>query len=454
MGKRCLADDGYWKRKPCNKECVNYDTCIYRINKDKAEEKLKELQETEEYYKTSNRHDQGELQIMQGYSLERKIQLTCERIIAWHEWWEGKIAVSFSGGIDSTVLGHLTRVVCGLTDVPFVFVDTGLEYPEIREFVKTFDNVTILKPKLTFKQVIQKYGYPFFSKETSEAIYFARKYLTELEKRESTLTDRQTDRQTIDGFFAMADFVGIDRRANKDSELYKDLKTGNIPSEELKIRVKQLLSIEGNYGAQYDKSRYGFMLDAPFEVHNACCKVMKKAPAHKYVNETGRYFMTGQMAEESRLRKSQWVKNGCNGFYMKYPISNPMAFWTRQDVLEYIHKYNIPICSVYGDIVEDTSGTDEVEGQLTFSDLEGFENYTDYDAEKPKLKTTGCDRTGCMFCGYGCHLEKEGEGRFLKMKETHPKQYEYIMKPTSEGGLGYKEIIDWINEKGNMRIEY
>ena len=255
----------------------------------------------------------------------------------------------------------------------------------------------------------------------------------------------------------MADFVGIDRRKDKNNKILQDLKQGNIPSEELlnmPLRVKQVMGIEGNYTEMYDKSRYKFMLDAPFEVHNACCKVMKKAPTHKYVEETGRYFMTGQMAEESRLRKSQWVKNGCNGFYMKYPISNPMAFWTRQDVLEYIYKYNIPICSVYGDVVEDISGTDEVEGQLTFSDLEGFEGYTDYDATRPKLKTTGCDRTGCMFCGYGCHLEKEGEGRFERMKQTHPKQYEYIMKPIDKGGLGYKEVINWINENGDMHIKY
>lgn len=40
------------------------------------------------------------------------------------------------------------------------------------------------------------------------------------------------------------------------------------------------------------------------------------------------------------------------------------------------------------------------------------------------------------------------------MKETHPKQYDYIMRPTEQGGLNYKEIIDWINENGNMNIKY
>lgn len=68
--------------------------------------------------------------------------------------------VSFSGGKDSTVLLDLVR--SEYPNVKAVFVDTGLEYPEIRSFVKTFDNVEILKPKKNFKQVIQEYGYPFF----------------------------------------------------------------------------------------------------------------------------------------------------------------------------------------------------------------------------------------------------------------------------------------------------
>ena len=144
------------------------------------------------------------------------------------------------------------------------------------------------------------------------------------------------------------------------------------------------------------------------------------------------------------MRTQKWLQNGCNGFQLKEPISNPMSFWTEQDVLQYIKENDTEICSVYGDIVVD----EEVDGQMRITDFGMNE------VEKPKLKTTGCSRTGCMFCGFGCHLEKEGEGRFERMKVTHPKQYEWIMKPWDEGGLGYKEVIDWINEHGNLRIRY
>ena len=136
---------------------------------------------------------------------------------------------------------------------------------------------------------------------------------------------------------------------------------------------------------------------------------------------------------------------------MKAPKSTPMAFWTEQDVLLYIKENNLPICSVYGDIIEDRTGTEEVEGQMTISDLDGFEGMELFDAKRLPLKTTGCNRTGCMFCGFGCHLEKEGDGRFERMKLTHPQVYDYVMRPD---GLNYKEIIDWINEHGNLNIRY
>ena len=125
--------------------------------------------------------------------------MTETRIREWvNEYGEDGVYVSFSGGKDSTVLLDIVRNRMGYKNIPAVFVDTGLEYPEIRNFVKTFDNVTWLKPKMNFKQVISKYGYPFISKEVSECVYGARKYLTQLTGFDSAgKTDRQTDRQTV-----------------------------------------------------------------------------------------------------------------------------------------------------------------------------------------------------------------------------------------------------------------
>lgn len=198
--------------------------------------------------------------------------------------------------------------------------------------------------------------------------------------------------------------------------------------------------------SRFTFKRYSHILGASFVIGSQCCDVMKKAPVHKYCKETGRVSITAQMASESNLRKNIWIRYGCNAFDAKNPISNPMSFWLEQDVLLYIKKYNIDYCrKVYGDIVDDSGN--EV-------DLTDFEDDGIFETNRPLLKTTGCDRTGCMFCGFGCHLEKGDDSRFVRMKKTHPNQYDYIMKDKERGGLGYKKIIDWMNANLNIHIDY
>lgn len=119
------------------------------------------------------KHVISDLWQMQSLPLEAKIRMTKYRIRQWVEYYgEEGVYVSFSGGKDSTVLLDLVRQM--YPNVTAVFVDTGLEYPEIREFVKTFSNVVWLKPKKNFKQVITEFGYPFIPKEVSGKIYEAR----------------------------------------------------------------------------------------------------------------------------------------------------------------------------------------------------------------------------------------------------------------------------------------
>ena len=105
--------------------------------------------------------------------LDRKIQITQTRIIEWYQHYKGQVCVSFSGGKDSTVLLHIARQI--YPNIPAVFSNTGLEYSSIQRFVKTWDNVDIVVPKINFVQVVSTYGYPLIGKEVAEAIYYARR---------------------------------------------------------------------------------------------------------------------------------------------------------------------------------------------------------------------------------------------------------------------------------------
>ncbi len=323
--------------------------------------------------------DIRELKYLQSLPLKRKIEMTAERIDGWYDHFNGNVAVSFSGGKDSTVLLDIARNHWrGHKSIEAVFIDTGLEYPEIRQFVKTFDNVTILRPKMRFDEVIKAYGYPVISKMVAHNVRCAR---------------NEPNGKIVQNCFC-------------------EEKTG-----------------------PYAMAKWNDLRFVGFNIDDRCCDIMKKQPAHDYSKKNGIYFITAEMTCESKKRTDNWMKNGCNGFDMKTPKSTPMAFWTEQDVLEYIYKDNLPIAEPYGEVIE-------LECQYTF------------DGEECKYATTGCNRTGCIFCAFGTHLEKEPT-RFQRLKETHPKQYDYclngggfingIWQPNKQG-LGMRYVFEEINK--------
>ena len=430
-----------------------------------------------------NKHIISDLYQMQSLPLSAKIRMTQNRVRAWYEHFDGNVYISFSGGKDSTVLLDLVRNEFGYKDIPAMFVDVPTQYPELRSFVKTFDNVDVVQPKINFFQVCEKYGFPLFSKEISECVQGARKYLTSLLESESVLTDRQTDRQTDLPYRYWYERVqGIGKYEKKVSaSMEQTPRTANTPSRggmtqsiadyaelanllnERKSkrqggnnqRLAIMLGMFAESGeikanipdkdrSQFSLEAYKFMLDAPFEISNKCCNVMKKEPAHRYAKETGRMPITAQMASESRLRTQVWLRNGCNAFEVTNPISNPMSFWTEQDVLRYIKDKGLKICSVYGDVVTD----DEEMGQMQLADYEGMELF---EIGQQCLHCTGCDRTGCVLCGFGAHIQ--GDERFIRLRETHPKMYA-LLDVVQNNGYTMRQAIDWIVEHSNKVIRY
>ena len=120
------------------------------------------------------RHTKEELKYFQALPLDLKIRLTQDRIKAWvNAFGEEGVCVAFSGGKDSTVLLHLVREL--YPNVRAVFSNTGLEYPEIRQFAMKHENVDVAYPEIRFVDVLTQFGYPLISKEVAEAIYYARR---------------------------------------------------------------------------------------------------------------------------------------------------------------------------------------------------------------------------------------------------------------------------------------
>jgi len=231
-----------------------------------------------------------QLKQLQSLSLRAKVERSKRKIREAYSHFEGGVYVSLSGR-DSAVMLDLVREQ--YPDVPAVYCDTGLEYPEVREYIKSIENVTWLRPKMTFKETIKRYGFPVVSKEVSQKINEYRN--TKSEKLRN-------------------------KRWNGDDNKYK---SGKIP-----VKWRPLCS-------------------APFSVGHKCCDVMKKRPAHKYEKETGRSAFIGTMASDSKFRRQSYLRNTCNAFNLKRPHSTPLSIWSHQNVIDYVEQNEIAIPSCY-----------------------------------------------------------------------------------------------------------
>lgn len=247
--------------------------------------------------------DKEELTRLQKLPLEEKVAMTKLRIVEWYEHWKGKVYVSYSGGKDSTVLLHIAREL--YPGMPAVYTDTGLEFPEVRQHAINTPNVTVAKPEMNFRKVIEEYGFVYPSKEIARAIYYAKK----------------------GSRWAVRKMNGC-RADNGEPNGY----------------------VQDRYG------KWNFLLDAPFKISGMCCEIMKEKPLKKFQREHKLKPIIGTMASESNLRKKAYLQTGCNAYTQRNKRSAPLSFWTEQDILQYIVDRNIKIPSVYGEIEKDKKG--------------------------------------------------------------------------------------------------
>ena len=125
-------------------------------------------------------------------------------------------------------------------------------------------------------------------------------------------------------------------------------------------------------------------------ISDKCCDRLKKAPLKKAANDLKlECAILGILASESYIREKDWLEYGCNVFFeRKENQSRPLSFWTDDDIWMYIKKYRVKISELYD---------------------------------------KGYKRNGCMYCGFGVHIENE-PNRFQQLSETHPPQYAYFKR--------------------------
>lgn len=339
-----------------------------------------------------NKHTIGDLRQMQSLPLSEKIQMTRQRIRGWvDEFGEDGVYVSFSGGKDSTVLLDVVRK--DYPSIEAVFVNTGLEYPSVRQFALSKENVTELRPEMNFREVIIKYGYPVISKQVSHS-------------------------------------VGVARR-NPNGNVMKNI-------------------FDPNKKGQYAMYRYSYLLNAPFFVSEKCCDEMKKKPMKSISKNKKPIIAT--MADESNLRKDSWLHNGCNAFDMKNPQSRPMSFWTENDVLQYIYENKLDIAKQYGTVLIKPQFSDTLEGQINISDL--LSDYRGCDFCTNGCRRTGC--IFCVF-GITQDKDRfinlsEEEPKLCDYVMHGGEFSDSGMWQPSKDGLGYWFVLEWLNVHGNLKI--
>lgn len=210
--------------------------------------------------------------------------------------------ISFSGGKDSTILHYLIDIALPNNRIPRVFINTGIEYNYIVDFVKDLaskdDRFIILKPTLAIKPMLEKYGYPFKSKQHSHnlAIYWRNK-----DEKEYNLSLKR--------------YLGI------------------IESNTLFRCPKQL--------------EYQFTPSFNIKCSDNCCLKMKKEPIKKWEKENNKTIaLTGMRKEEGGARRSI---QGCiitdkNNKLVKF---HPLLVVNEDFEEWFIEKNNIKLCKLY-----------------------------------------------------------------------------------------------------------
>ena len=329
---------------------------------------------------------------------------------------DGDITLCFSGGKDSSLLLEMYCMLIADSKwaskpVKVAFANTTNETTAMLKFIKEF--IPYIENKygvkidldekrppngLTWAAFVKENGIPLISKAQSKAIRTVK----------------------ADMLATGCDFETVKKLARQDEKAVKDLfnigfsKTGVLA-------LTGWASSKQKFGKYFMLSKKWMpMVCCEIDLTEQCCVRIKEA-ALASVNDGNR--MTGEQAAESANREATYLKTGCN---IRLPdggyVSKPFGAMTKDGILFSLDFLGTPICSDYGGIVKDADG---------------------------HYRCTKAQRTGCALCGFGCQYDTE---RFVRLQETEPAKIKFAFKPKSEGGAGYKEAIEYMNEHCGTKV--
>ena len=162
------------------------------------------------------------------------------------------------------------------------------------------------------------------------------------------------------------------------------------------------------------------MVNCDIDLTHLCCVKIKEGAIKSVVGDNR---MTGEQAAESKMREISYLKSGCNSKMAdgKY-VSKPFGAMTKDGILYALDFRQTPICEDYGIIVRDGDG---------------------------HYRCTKSQRTGCALCGFGCQYDTE---RFVRLEESEPAKIRFAFTSKSNGGVGYKEAIEYMNEYCGTKV--
>lgn len=349
---------------------------------------------------------------MQSRPFEKKIQVTTAKFLEFCQRTDYNVSLSFSGGADSSVLLDMFAKFWSVqkeqhSNKPLlvIYANTSNEFASmpkhVQNFVKYIEDkyditidLHIVRSKTNFFDVVRNEGYPVVSKKVARMIRDVRDYLKAVH----------------------ISYYDIEFYLDQGLESAEKLRELRFPPT-IVLRLTGYTRENRICKTWMIPKKWRFLICAPFNISEHCCDILKKEPIKLVQKEVQANPIYGTLAEDSQMRKDAYLKTGCNAFKNGHGKSTPMGFWTRQDVLRYLHDFNIPIAPPYGEIIQLESG---------------------------KFEFTKEHNTGCKLCLFGCHLEHE-PNRIQRLASLEPATYKFAMKSTEEGGLGFREVMDYMN---------